>query len=210
MVVSSSRDAHHTVLYPTPPFALSAAARKQIPDNVSFVSDPCLLDVDGLVVAITTTDVLKHLGPSEISRYWIIAHPYQAKYLIELHCSQGSDRLGRLASHILHQACFYPLHPGQTSVHLEAWEKHAQMPVKPHVLVLPSDLRFFVKVWLIFFVILKLMLIMDSFSCRMWKIRLLWILRGLQRGWLEELLPGWKSANQLRTSPSVTMSRHKL
>jgi DNA polymerase alpha subunit B len=69
VVVSSSRDAHHIVVYPTPPFALSAAERRLIPDNVLFVSDPCLLDVDGLVIAVTSTDVLKHLGPSEISRY---------------------------------------------------------------------------------------------------------------------------------------------
>lgn len=70
--MSSSRDAHHTVVYPTPPFALSAAERKQIPDNVTFVSDPCLLDVDGVVVGITATDVLKHLGPLEISRYLLL------------------------------------------------------------------------------------------------------------------------------------------
>jgi len=56
------------VVYPSPPFALAAAEKKQIPDNVTFVSDPCMLDVDGVVLGITSTDILKHLGPSEISR----------------------------------------------------------------------------------------------------------------------------------------------
>ncbi|CAB3377864.1 Hypothetical predicted protein [Cloeon dipterum] len=126
VVVASSRDAHHLPIYPSPPYNLSAADKKALPDNVTLVSDPCLLDVGGLIIGVTSTDILKHIGPCEIS-------------------SQSSDRLGRLANHLLQQACFYPLHPAQTSIALEAWEKYAQMPVKPHVLVLPSDLRFFIK-----------------------------------------------------------------
>ncbi|XP_059477922.1 DNA polymerase alpha subunit B isoform X2 [Neocloeon triangulifer] len=126
VVVSSSRDAHHLPIFPSPPYTISPADKKDLPNNVTFVSDPCLLDVDGVIVGITSTDILKHIGPCEIA-------------------SQGTDRLGRLASHVLHQASFYPLYPPQANIHLEAWEKFGQLPVKPHVLVLPSDLRFFVK-----------------------------------------------------------------
>lgn len=36
---------------------------------VTLVSDPCTLDIDGVSVGLTSTDVLFHLGAEEISRY---------------------------------------------------------------------------------------------------------------------------------------------
>lgn len=60
----------------------------------------------------------------------------------------GVDRLGRVASHLLQQRNFYPLMPPaeELAVDTNLLLKHALMPLKPHMLVLPSELRFFVKV----------------------------------------------------------------
>jgi len=36
---------------------------------VHLVSDPCTLDIDGITIGLTSTDVLFHLGAEEISRF---------------------------------------------------------------------------------------------------------------------------------------------
>ena len=59
----------------------------------------------------------------------------------------GSDRMGRLAGHLLDQNNFYPLFPGSDDCNIDYphFIKHCFFDHKPDVLVLPSDLRFFVK-----------------------------------------------------------------
>lgn len=47
------------MVYPTPPYDVAG--------NFTFVSDPALLDIEGVVVALTATDILFHLGKEEIS-----------------------------------------------------------------------------------------------------------------------------------------------
>ncbi|XP_063222160.1 DNA polymerase alpha subunit B isoform X2 [Bacillus rossius redtenbacheri] len=125
VLVPSPRDAHHHAVYPCPPYSL----RRQYA-GVHLASDPCVLDVQGVVVAATSVDTLLHLGKEEISMP-----------------AQSGDRLGRLASHVLAQQSFYPLYPSDESLSVDAelWEQHARLPVSPHLLLLPSDLRFFIK-----------------------------------------------------------------
>lgn len=55
--------------------------------------------------------------------------------------------MGRLARHVLTQRNFYPLYPPEAGVPFDV-EHHAQigrLRVRPHVLILPSDLRYFIK-----------------------------------------------------------------
>ena len=78
---SAGRDVHHSFIYPAPPFDESKTTNK-----IKMVSDPCVVDVEGLTLGITSTDILFHLGKEEIS------FP-----------PRSGDRLRRLASHILHQ-----------------------------------------------------------------------------------------------------------
>nr|XP_045600835.1 DNA polymerase alpha subunit B-like [Procambarus clarkii] len=122
ILVPSSRDVCAPMVYPTPPYDLGG--------NLTCVSDPALLDIEGVVVALTATDILFHLGKEEIS------FP-----------PQGSDRLGRLTRHILMQQSLYPLYPGPEGICIdqEQAETHARLPFNPHLLVLPSDLRYFVR-----------------------------------------------------------------
>lgn len=55
--------------------------------------------------------------------------------------------MGRLCSHLLSQRNFYPVYPPDESVPFDAenWFEFGQMNCTPHVLVLPSELRYFIK-----------------------------------------------------------------
>ncbi|KDR20724.1 DNA polymerase alpha subunit B isoform X2 [Zootermopsis nevadensis] len=125
LMVPSCRDAHHHAVYPVPPYVL----RKQYA-KLTLAPDPCVVDIHGLTIGVTSTDVLLHLGKEEISQLRL-----------------GSDRLGRIAGHILSQQCFYPLYPPAEEINLdlELWAKYASLEVMPHILILPSDLRCFIK-----------------------------------------------------------------
>lgn len=61
---------------------------------------------------------------------------------------QGPDKIGRLCTHLLNQQSFYPLWPPNPEMSLDSalWSEHAHMSTTPHILVLPSDLQYFIKV----------------------------------------------------------------
>ncbi|XP_064602750.1 DNA polymerase alpha subunit B-like [Liolophura sinensis] len=125
VVVPSQRDVHHDYVYPQPPFRMNSKHK-----HVRFVSDPCTLRVNNTVIGLTSTDVLLHLSGEEISGP-----------------SGSSDRLGRLAKHLLTQHSYYPLNPPSEEVNIDydKLELYARLPVNPHVLLVPSDLRYFIK-----------------------------------------------------------------
>ncbi|XP_054289402.1 DNA polymerase alpha subunit B isoform X2 [Macrosteles quadrilineatus] len=127
VVVSSAHDAACLPIFPTPP---SLSVRPTSSSPLHMVADPALLNISGLVLGVTATDSLMHLSKEELS------FP-----------PGGSDRLGRLASHLLQQQSFYPLQPPceDLTVDSELWDIHACFPVTPHVLVVPSNLRYFIK-----------------------------------------------------------------
>lgn len=56
--------------------------------------------------------------------------------------------MGRLASHLLNQHNFYPLYPPHNGICIdhEIFEQYGVMECKPHILILPSNLRHFIKV----------------------------------------------------------------
>ena len=126
VIVPSWRDVHHQAVYPTGPFQRP----KNCPARFHFTADPCRLDISGVSGALTSTDILLHLGKEEIAL-----------------APQGSDRMGRLASHILGQQSFYPLYPPaeEMSIDLQRWADYCYLNSTPHILILPSDLRHFVK-----------------------------------------------------------------
>ncbi|CAG2183338.1 unnamed protein product [Oppiella nova] len=77
---------------------------------------------------MTSTDVLLHLSKEEIS------------------AGQNIERLSRLCKHIVNQRNFYPIFPPNPDVNVEFTKyDFLRLPVSPHILILPSDLKEFVK-----------------------------------------------------------------
>uniref|UniRef100_A0A3Q1IDV8 DNA polymerase alpha subunit B n=1 Tax=Anabas testudineus TaxID=64144 RepID=A0A3Q1IDV8_ANATE len=124
--VPSQRDIHHHFIYPQPPFTLPNISKDQ---RVTLVPDPCTLLIDGVTFGLTSTDILFHMGAEEIS------------------CGTGSDRFSRILKHMLTQRSYYPLYPPVEEVNMdyEKFQSFGQMPLTPDVLIIPSELRYFVK-----------------------------------------------------------------
>ncbi|KAM6288771.1 LOW QUALITY PROTEIN: DNA polymerase alpha subunit B [Aegotheles albertisi] len=135
VLVPSLRDVQHDSVFPQPPFACPELPREDRA-RVLFVSDPCTLDIDGVVLGLTSTDLLLHMGAEEISSSFSPAAP-----------SGVSDRFTRILKHVLTQRSYYPLYPPseELNVDYEAFYTYASLPVTPDVLVTPSELRYFVK-----------------------------------------------------------------
>ncbi|GBP79989.1 DNA polymerase alpha subunit B [Eumeta japonica] len=123
-ITASSKDAFHLNIYPTPAYN----SRRKHP-NIHFIPDPCTLNFNGLLIGITSTDILMHISQEEIS--------YGA----------GGDKLSRLAGHVLNQQSYYPLWPPPANLPVDTtlWAAHAHFSHTPHLLILPSNFRYFIK-----------------------------------------------------------------
>ncbi|XP_029297834.1 DNA polymerase alpha subunit B [Cottoperca gobio] len=126
--VPSQRDIHHHFIYPQPPFTLPNLSKDEA-QRVTLVPDPCTLLIDGVTFGLTSTDILFHMGAEEIS------------------CGTGTDRFSRILKHMLTQRSYYPLYPPVEEVNMdyEKFQIFGQMPLTPDVLIIPSELRYFVK-----------------------------------------------------------------
>lgn len=126
--VPSQRDIHHHFIYPQPPFTLPELGKDQA-QRVTLVPDPCTLLIEGVTLGLTSTDILFHMGAEEIS------------------CAAGSDRFSRILKHLLTQRSYYPLYPPVEDMNMdyEKFQSYGQMPLTPDVLIVPSELRYFIK-----------------------------------------------------------------
>ena len=61
IIVPSQRDACCDFVYPQPPPDLNISS-----PNLTFASDPCVVEVNGVSLAMTSTDVLFHLSSEEV------------------------------------------------------------------------------------------------------------------------------------------------
>ncbi|CAH2094507.1 unnamed protein product [Euphydryas editha] len=121
-IVSSPKDAFSMNIYPAPPYS---SRRKHT--NIYFLPDPCTLNINGIIVGVTSTDILMHISQEEIS-YGV-----------------AGDKLARLAAHVRAQQSYSPLWPAPLGADAALWAAHAQLPAAPHLLLLPSNFRYFVK-----------------------------------------------------------------
>ena len=98
------------------------------------VSDPCILNIEGVLFGITSADVLFHLGKEEIS-----FPPH------------SGDRLRRLANHLVQQRSFYPLFPPneELSIDLEMLEAHGQVSNLKCFAYKSSAFKAKIVVWLV-------------------------------------------------------------
>lgn len=124
VMIPSYKDAHHCPVFPTPQYVIAKDKLPQNGENLYMMPDPCLLDIEGLIIGITSIDSVKHIAKVEIS-------------------NMSMDRLLRMADHILSQRCFYPSYPPSINLDTKLWKKYAFFDRQPHILILPSDMRYF-------------------------------------------------------------------
>ncbi|KAG4989983.1 DNA polymerase alpha subunit B [Glycine max] len=126
LLVPSIRDANHDFVFPQPAF--------DIKSQIVSLSNPGIFEANKVKVGCCTVDILKQISGEEISRTAADGKPI--------------DRLSRLANHILNQQSFYPLYTPAESVPLDfsLAPEALQLSFVPDILILPSDIKYFVKV----------------------------------------------------------------
>lgn len=66
-MVPSYRDVHHSPVFPTPEFFINKDKIPLSGENLYMMPDPCMLDIEGLIIGITSVDSIKHIAKEEIS-----------------------------------------------------------------------------------------------------------------------------------------------
>ncbi|KAJ2788146.1 DNA-directed DNA polymerase alpha subunit pol12 [Coemansia interrupta] len=117
--------------YPQPAFPRDLLARLAVPAAVRSLPNPAHVSVNGVAVVLANIDVLFHLVKQEVSRL-----------------PGFSDRLPRLAWHLVEQRHLYPLSPPPPDAPAILAEHDAslRLHVMPDILVVPSQLRHFARV----------------------------------------------------------------
>lgn len=122
LIVSSHEDANSTFVYPTPPYE----SKKQF-RNVHLLPDPCIVGIDGVHIGITSTDTIGKLSNNELS------------------INEGMDTIKRSIFHMMHKRSFYPLRPANIPLDVGLAHKYAKLNVLPNLLILPSDVKEFIR-----------------------------------------------------------------
>ncbi|KAI4368483.1 hypothetical protein MLD38_017037 [Melastoma candidum] len=130
VLLPSVRDSHHDFVFPQPGFAIPPDLKYQ----VASLTNPGMMEANEVQIGCCTVDILKHLSGEEMSRNPTDGIP--------------SDRMSRLAYHVLSQRSFYPLYPPPESVPLDLSlaPETLRLSSIPDILVLPSDMKPFLKV----------------------------------------------------------------
>ncbi|KAJ8653902.1 hypothetical protein O0I10_010469 [Lichtheimia ornata] len=116
---------HEYPVIPQPPLPQSVLKL----DNVLTLSNPAIIDINGTTLALGNTDILMNISREEISN------------------NSSKDRLPRLLSHLVRQQSFYPLFPYAATDCIDSEQlPELQIPIKPDVIVAPSQLKIFAKV----------------------------------------------------------------
>lgn len=131
-ILPSAKDLHAEPVHPQPPLPRDEETHEEdAMGQLFFLPSPATFRVHGVVIAATTADVLFDLSAHEIAR----GQP------------QGSDRLARLAGHLVQQRSFYPVFPPSRTCPMDySLRDHLVMPVEPQLLITPSKLATFAKI----------------------------------------------------------------
>lgn len=143
------------MVYPTPQMKLKT---KHLYPNLHLLPDPSIFAIEDVVFGVTSVDVLLHLSKEEIS-WWVSCKKSYRKHLMphpstdvrrtfyfRSISSQEGGRLSRLSKHLLQQRSFYPLTSTREVPMDPILMEHARLDISPHVLIVPSDLRYFIQV----------------------------------------------------------------
>ncbi|KAL5760099.1 hypothetical protein ACOSQ2_018937 [Xanthoceras sorbifolium] len=131
ILVPSIRDANHDFVFPQPAFEIHPS---NIKHQVTSLTNPGRFEANQVKVGCCTVDILKQLSGEELSRNPKDGAP--------------SDRMSRLANHILSQRSFYPLYPPAEGIPLDFSLAPEALSISsiPDIIILPSDMKYFIKV----------------------------------------------------------------
>eukprot|EP00606_Chrysophyceae_sp_TOSAG23-5_P000268 GSChrysophyteH2.ASY1.ANO1.1373.1 assembled CDS len=128
ILVPSLNDAHHECVFPQPPFG--DRDRNDIRKRVHLMPNPCMFRVNEVLFGVTSCDALFSLSSDEVSQ------------------NIGTNRLDRLAAHLLQQQSFAPQFPAPANVTAQLDLRHAKhwhMKTSPDVLIVPSKLAYMAR-----------------------------------------------------------------
>lgn len=96
---------------------------------IHFVPEPCMIKINDIQFALTSTDVIKDLTMTATTK------------------SSFTDKIARNFVHLMRQKSFYPLYPPPDNICIdyEAWNQHARINKPPRIFVASSDLATFNK-----------------------------------------------------------------
>ncbi|KAJ2040286.1 DNA-directed DNA polymerase alpha subunit pol12 [Coemansia sp. S3946] len=116
--------------FPQPQFSRETLQQLGVPEGIESLDNPAQVSVNGVVFGVSNMDVLFHLVKEEVSRLPAL-----------------SDRLPRLAWHLIEQHHFYPLAPppAECAGVLASQDSRLRMQTMPDILITPSQLKPFVR-----------------------------------------------------------------
>ncbi|KAJ2453453.1 DNA-directed DNA polymerase alpha subunit pol12 [Coemansia sp. RSA 2336] len=119
------------VSFPQPALRREQLARLGLSEGINSLANPAQISVNGVNIAVSNMDTLFHLVKEEVSRLPAL-----------------SDRLPRLAWHLVEQRHFYPLAtpPAGCAGILASQDAMLRMLAAPDILIVPSQLRQFARV----------------------------------------------------------------
>ncbi|KAJ6323977.1 hypothetical protein OIU76_011306 [Salix suchowensis] len=131
ILVPSIRDAQHDFVFPQPAFDIHLPNLKH---QITGLTNPGNFEANQVKVGCCTVDILKQMSGEEMSRNPTDGTP--------------SDRMSRLANHIISQRSFYPLYPPAEDIPLDSSLAPEALDITsiPDILILPSDVKYFIKV----------------------------------------------------------------
>ncbi|CAK7327411.1 unnamed protein product [Dovyalis caffra] len=131
ILVPSIQDAQHDYVFPQPAFDIHSPNLK---DQIVSLSNPGIFEANQVKVGCCSVDILKQISREEMSRNPADGTP--------------SDRMSRLANHIISQRSFYPLYPPAEDIPLDFSLAPEALNITsiPDILILPSDMKYFIKV----------------------------------------------------------------
>lgn len=127
IIVPSTLDLINERVMPSPPIKLSSSDSES--QRIHSMPNPCFVNVNGIHLAITSCDVIMHLVREEFNKS----------------STQKEGRMSRLCQHLIRQRTLYPIFPPAENACVDFTHyKYLQMPVRPHLMIVPSVLKGFI------------------------------------------------------------------
>lgn len=125
LLVPSQNDFINENVIPAAPFDIEPGS---LGPNVHLISNPGFVNISGIHLALFSCDILMHLVREEF---------HQSSTTPE-------GRMNRLCNHLIRQRSVYPLFPQSQDTNID-WSNYSylKMPVRPHILIVPSILKGF-------------------------------------------------------------------